>query len=58
VGPQQTRLAANQGGVAASLLFVVVSLAEEDGVEIAVGEAMDSELAVVDGGKACGCYGD
>ena len=41
---------ANPGGVAASLLFVVGSLGEEDGAEIAVAEAMDSELAVVDGG--------
>jgi hypothetical protein len=37
--------------VAAFLLLVVCSLAEEDGAEIAVAEAMDSELAVVDGGK-------
>jgi hypothetical protein len=45
VSPQQTKFAANPGRVAAPLLFVVGSL-EEDGAEIAVAEAMDSELAV------------
>jgi hypothetical protein len=33
------------------LLFVVGSLGEEDGAEIAIAEAMDSELAVVNGGQ-------
>jgi hypothetical protein len=45
VSPQQTKFAANPGRVAAPLLFVVGSLGEEDGAEIAVAEAMDSELA-------------
>jgi hypothetical protein len=39
----------NPGRVAAGLLFVVGSLREEDGAEIASAEAMDSELAVVNG---------
>jgi hypothetical protein len=37
--------------VAAGLLFVVGSLGEGDGAEIAIAEAMDSELAVVNGGQ-------
>jgi len=51
VSPQQTKFAANPGRVAAALLFVVGSLGEEDGAEIAIAEAMDSELTVVDGGQ-------
>jgi hypothetical protein len=51
VGPQQAKFAANPGRVAAGLLFVVGSLGEEDGAEIAIAEAMDSELAVVNGGQ-------
>ena len=51
VGPQQAKFAANPGRVAAALLFVVGSLGEEDGAEIAIAEAMDSELAVVVGGQ-------
>jgi hypothetical protein len=46
-GPQQAKFAADPGEAAAALLFVVGSLVEEDGVEIAIAEAMDSELAVV-----------
>jgi hypothetical protein len=57
VSPQQTKFAANPGRMASSLLFVVGSLAEEDGAEIAVAEAMDSELAVVDGGKEASVLG-
>jgi len=57
VSPQQTKFAANPGRVAASLLFVVGSLGEEDGAEVTVAEAMDSELAVVDGGKECSVIG-
>jgi len=57
VSPQQTKFAANPGRVAASLLFVVASLAEEDRAEIAVAEAMDSELAVIDGGKEASVIG-
>jgi hypothetical protein len=57
VSPQQTKFAANPSRVVASLLFVVGSLAEEDGAEIAVAEAMDSELTVVDGGKECSVIG-
>ena len=49
VGPQQAKFAANPSRVAAALLFVVGSLGEEDGAEIAIAEAMDSELAVVNG---------
>jgi hypothetical protein len=51
VSPQQTKFAANPGRVAACLLFVVDSLGEEDGAEIAVAEAMNGELAVVDCGE-------
>ena len=51
VSPQQTKFAANPGRVASSLLFVVGSLGEEDGAEIAIAEAMDNEFAVVDGGQ-------
>jgi hypothetical protein len=57
VSPQQTKFAANPGRVASPLLFVVGSLAEEDGAEIAVAEAMDSELAVIDGGKQASVIG-
>jgi hypothetical protein len=57
VSPQQTKFAANPGRVPTSLLLVVGSLAEEDGAEIAVAKAMDSELAVVDGGKECSVIG-
>jgi hypothetical protein len=57
VSPQQTKFAANPGRVASPLLFVVGSLAEEDGAEIAVAEAMDSELTVVDGGKEASVIG-
>ena len=57
VSPQETKFAANPGRMAAALLFVVGSLGEEDGAEIAVAEAMDSELAVVDGGKECSVIG-
>ena len=39
------------------MLFVVGILGEEDGAEIAVAEAMDSELAVVDGGEECSVVG-
>ena len=39
VGPQQAKFAANPGRVAAGLLFVVGSLGEEDGAEIAIAEA-------------------
>jgi hypothetical protein len=49
VGPQQAKFAADPGGATAKLLFVVGSLGEEDGAEIAIAEAMDSELAVVNG---------
>ena len=55
--PQQTRFAANPGTMASFLLLVIGSLAEEDGAEIAVAEAMDGELAVVDGGKECSVVG-
>jgi len=51
VSPQQAKFAANLGRVAAGLLFVVGSLEEGDGAEIAIAEAMDSELAVVNGGQ-------
>jgi hypothetical protein len=57
VSPQQAKFAANPGRVAASLWFVVGSLGEKDGAEIAVAEAMDSELTVVDGGKECSVIG-
>jgi len=57
VSPQQTKFTANPGRVASPLLFVVGTLAEEDGAEIAVAEAMDSELAVVDGGKEASVIG-
>jgi hypothetical protein len=48
VSPQQAEFAADPGGATAKLLFVVGSLGE-DGAEIAIAEAMDSELAVVNG---------
>ena len=51
VSPQQAKFAADPGRVAAGLLFVVGSLGEEDGAEMAIAEAMDSELAVVNGGQ-------
>jgi hypothetical protein len=50
VRPQQAELAADPGRATAKLLFVVGSLGEEDGAEIAIAEAVDSELAVIDGG--------
>ena len=49
VSPQQAEFAADPGGVAADLVFVVGSLGKEDGAEIAIAEAIDSELAMVDG---------
>jgi hypothetical protein len=57
VSPQQTKFAANPGRLASFLLFVVGSVAEEDGAEIAVAEAVDSELTVVDGGKEASVIG-
>ena len=50
VSPQQAEFAADPGGATAKLLFVVGSLGKEDGAEIAIAEAMDGELAVIDGG--------
>jgi hypothetical protein len=55
--PPRTKFASNPGRVAAPLLFVVGSLGEEDGAEMAVAEAMDSELAVVDCGEECSVVG-
>jgi hypothetical protein len=40
-----------------SLFCVVGRLGEKDGAEIAVAEAMDSELAVVGSGKQCSVIG-
>jgi hypothetical protein len=41
--------AADPGGATAKLLFVVGSLGKEDGGEIAIAEAIDGELTVIDG---------
>jgi hypothetical protein len=41
--------AADPGGATAKLLFVVGSLGKEDGAEIAIAEAIDGELTVIDG---------
>jgi len=50
VSPQQAEFAADPGGATAKLLFVVGSLGKEDGAEIAIAEAIDGELTVIDGG--------
>jgi hypothetical protein len=50
VSPQQAEFAADPGGATAKLLFVVASLGKEDGAEIAIAEAIDGELTVIDGG--------
>ena len=50
VSPQQAEFAADPGGATAELLFVVGSLGKEDGAEIAIAEAIDGELTVIDGG--------
>ena len=50
VSPQQAEFAADPGGATAKLLFVVGSLGKEDGAEIAIAEAIDGELPVIDGG--------
>jgi hypothetical protein len=50
VSPQQAKLAADPGGATAQLLLVIRSLGKEDGAEIAIAEAVDSELPVIDGG--------
>jgi hypothetical protein len=50
VSPQQAEFAADPGGATAKLLFVVGSLGKEEGAEIAIAEAMDGELTVIDGG--------
>jgi hypothetical protein len=49
VSPQQAEFAADPGGAPAKLLFVVGSLRKEDGTEIAIAEAIDDELTVIDG---------
>ena len=50
VSPQQAKLAANASRATAKLLFVVGNLGKEDDAEIAIAEAVDCELAVIDGG--------
>jgi hypothetical protein len=50
VSSQQAEFAADAGGSTAKLLFVVGSFGKEEGAEIAIAEAIDGELAVIDGG--------
>lgn len=50
VSPQQSKFAADPGGGTVNLLFVVGGLGKEEGAEIAIAEAVDGELTVVDGG--------
>jgi hypothetical protein len=50
VSPQQAEFAADPGGATVKLLFVVGNHGKEDGAEMAIAEAVDSELAVIDGG--------
>ena len=50
VSTQQAKLAANPSGATAKLLFVAGNLRKEDGAEVAIAEAVDCELAVIDGG--------
>jgi len=50
VSPQQAKFAADPGGATANLLFVVGGVGKEDGAEIAIAEAVDGELTVIDGG--------
>ena len=50
MSPQQAQLAADPSGATAKLVFVVGGLGKEDGAEIAIAEAVDGELAVIDGG--------
>ncbi|PYX81307.1 MAG: hypothetical protein DMG70_20120 [Acidobacteria bacterium] len=50
VSPQQAKFAADPGGATANLLFVVGGLGKEEGAEMAIAEAVDGELTVVDGG--------
>jgi hypothetical protein len=45
----EIRFATDPGGATAKLLFVVGSLGKEDGGEIAIAEAIDGELTVIDG---------
>jgi hypothetical protein len=49
VSPQQAEFAARPGGATAKLIFVVGSLGKEDGAEIAIAEAIDGELTLIDG---------
>jgi hypothetical protein len=50
VSPQQAKFAADPGRATTGFVFVVGSLGEEDGAEIAIAEAIDGELTVIDGG--------
>jgi hypothetical protein len=50
VSPQQAAFAADPGGATAKLLFIDGCLGKEDGAEIAIAEAIDGELTVIDGG--------
>ena len=57
VSPQQAEFAADPGRATADLLFVVVGLGKEEGTEVAIAEAVDGELAVIDGGQQCPVVG-
>ena len=49
VSTQEAEFAADPGGATAKLVCVIDSQGKEDGAEIAIAEAVDSELAVIDG---------
>jgi hypothetical protein len=50
VSPQQAKFTADPGGASPKFFFVVGSLGKEDGAEMAIAEAMDGELTVIDRG--------
>ena len=50
VSPQQPKFAADPGRATAALFCIGSSFGKEDGAEIAIAEAVDGELAVMDGG--------
>jgi len=51
MSPEQAKFAADPGRATTGFVFVVGALGEEDGAEMAITEAVDGELSVVDGGQ-------
>jgi hypothetical protein len=49
VSPEEAKFAADAGRATAALWFVESSFGKEDGAEIAITEAVDGELAMIDG---------